>query len=170
MSQKVPDDVSYEIKSEFRKVYDRVKELELYVEENLIELKNNINRDLIKSLIDALNEFAVIYDDFLSNVISIAGEVRGYSKIGANKIKKLEAIKEQVSEIINELKDLLGFVKEYAVNKDYVEKIRKDMVNKVNQGIKALRSYISEQLDSDLRIISEELLKMEKYYETYEEV
>jgi len=170
MSQKAPDDLSYEIKNEFRKIHERVEELEFYVEENLIELRDNINRESINSLIDALSEFTVMYDEFLSSVLSIAGEVRGYSKVGANKIRKIEDIKEQLSELINDLKDLLGFAKEYTVKRDYVEKIKNDMIRKVNESIKTLRTYISEQLDYDLKVISEELQKMEKYYESYEEV
>lgn len=170
MSQNPPDDLSYKIKNEFKKIYERLNELGVYVEENLINLRSNISRESISSLIDTLNELMIMYDDFLSSVISIAGEVRGYSRVGAIKIRKLEEVKDQIAELINDLKDLLGFAKEYVAKRSYVEKIKKDIIDKVNRNIEALRTYISEQLEYDLKIISNELQKMEKYYEGYEEI
>ncbi len=169
MRQKIPDDISYEIRDEFDHLYAYVKKLELFVEENLYELKENVEKDSISSLVESLNDFLIIYDDFLSNVISIAGEVRGYSKIGAEKIRHLERIKEQVASLVENLKELAGFAKEYTTNRPDIQKIKTDLVKTINGSIRSIRKYISEQLESDLRILSQELQKMERYYESYKE-
>ena len=87
MSGGMSDDIKYEIEKEFDSLMGKLKDLEIFIEENIFELSGNVSRDLIDTLLDSFQDFIIRYDDFLSDVISIAGEVRGFSRIGANIIK-----------------------------------------------------------------------------------
>jgi len=143
----------------------KLKDLEIFVEENIFELSGNVSRDLIDTLLDSFQDFIIRYDDFLSDVISIAGEVRGFSRIGANIIKRLENIKEMAIETSKELEDLRGIIKEQVTKTQAIEDIKRELMKRINQKITAIRQYVIDQVTSDLMTLARELEKIERYYE-----
>jgi len=159
------DDIKYEIEKEFDSLMGKLKDLEIFIEENIFELSGNVSRDLIDTLLDSFQDFIIRYDDFLSDVISIAGEVRGFSRIGANIIKRLENIKEMAIEASKELEDLRGIVKEQVTKNQAIEDIKRELMKRINQKITAVRQYVIEQVTSDLMTLARELEKIERYYE-----
>ncbi len=165
MSGGMSDDIKYEIEKEFDSLMGKLKDLEIFIEENIFELSGNVSRDLIDTLLDSFQDFIIRYDDFLSDVISIAGEVRGFSRIGANIIKRLENIKEMAIEASKELEDLRGIVKEQVTKNQAIEDIKRELMKRINQKITAVRQYVIEQVTSDLMTLARELEKIERYYE-----
>jgi len=159
------DDIKYEIEKEFDSLMGKLKDLEIFIEENIFELSGNVSRDLIDTLLDSFQDFIIRYDDFLSDVISIAGEVRGFSRIGANIIKRLENIKEMAIEASKELEDLRGIVKEQVTKNQAIEDIKRERMKRINQKITAVRQYVIDQVTSDLMTLARELEKIERYYE-----
>jgi len=159
------DDIKYEIEKEFDSLMGKLKDLEIFIEENIFELSGNVSRDLIDTLLDSFQDFIIRYDDFLSDVISIAGEVRGFSRIGANIIKRLENIKEMAIEASKELEDLRGIVKEQVTKNQAIEDIKRELMKRINQKITAVRQYVIDQVTSDLMTLARELEKIERYYE-----
>ncbi len=165
MSGGMSDDIKYEIEKEFDSLMGKLKDLEIFIEENIFELSGNVSRDLIDTLLDSFQDFIIRYDDFLSDVISIAGEVRGFSRIGANIIKRLENIKEMAIEASKELEDLRGIVKEQVTKNQAIEDIKRELMKRINQKITAVRQYVIDQVTSDLMTLARELEKIERYYE-----
>ena len=165
MSGGMSDDIKYEIEKEFDSLMGKLKDLEIFIEENIFELSGNVSRDLIDTLLDSFQDFIIRYDDFLSDVISIAGEVRGFSRIGANIIKRLENIKEMAIEASKELEDLRGIIKEQVTKNQAIEDIKRELMKRINQKITAVRQYVIDQVTSDLMTLARELEKIERYYE-----
>jgi len=159
------DDIKYEIEKEFDSLMGKLKDLEIFIEENIFELSGNVSRDLIDTLLDSFQDFIIRYDDFLSDVISIAGEVRGFSRIGANIIERLENIKEMAIEASKELEDLRGIIKEQVTKNQAIEDIKRELMKRINQKITAVRQYVIDQVTSDLMVLARELEKIERYYE-----
>ena len=165
MSGGMSDDIKYEIEKEFDSLMGKLKDLEIFIEENIFELSGNVSRDLIDTLLDSFQDFIIRYDDFLSDVISIAGEVRGFSRIGANIIERLENIKEMAIEASKELEDLRGIIKEQVTKNQAIEDIKRELMKRINQKITAVRQYVIDQVTSDLMVLARELEKIERYYE-----
>jgi len=159
------DDIKYEIEKEFDSLMGKLKDLEIFVEGNIFELSGNVSRDLIDTLLDSFQDFIIRYDDFLSDIISIAGEVRGFSRIGANIIKRLENIKEMAIEASKELEDLRGIIKEQVAKNQAIEDIKRELMKRINQKITVVRQYVIDQVTSDLMTLARELEKIERYYE-----
>ena len=165
MSKGMSDDIKYEIEKEFDSLMGKLKDLEIFVEGNIFELSGNVSRDLIDTLLDSFQDFIIRYDDFLSDIISIAGEVRGFSRIGANIIKRLENIKEMAIEASKELEDLRGIIKEQVAKNQAIEDIKRELMKRINQKITVVRQYVIDQVTSDLMTLARELEKIERYYE-----
>jgi len=168
MSKKISDDIVFEIEGEFKELTKMVRDLEMIVEESLFELSDNVDRDFIDALIEGLTDFLIKYDDFLFNVMSIAGEVRGVSEIGSKVLENLEKIKTDAKDASLELGDLRGMIKKSIAESQSISKIKQDLIKRINEKISRIKEYVTNQIIEDLKKLEKELEKAERYYEETE--
>lgn len=165
MKSKMSDDITFEIQKEFKELLEYLNDLELLIESSLYELTNNPKREHIEALIDTLDELITRYDEFLTSLISIAGEIRGFSKTGDKILDRVESVKGIANTAKNELEDLKGMIKEGFTNIQYLEDLKREIINRINEKIRYIRDYITSKIKDDLDILAKELEKMERYYE-----
>lgn len=168
MQKRMSDDTEYEINEEFKNVLRNLEDLEVFVEEEFVEINENTSKEVVDALLDAVQDFALKYDEFLTDIISIAGEVRGYSKTGEAILEQLEQIKKDAVEVSKELQELRGLIKEQANKNTIVKEIKEELVHRINEKITHIKNYLINQIEEDIETLENELKKMEKFYEETE--
>jgi len=160
------DDLIYRINNEFKPLFEQAKNLESMAESELYDLDDEISKPVLEVFNDTLESLHEKFVNFLNQLLSIAGEVKGFSKLGRWSFDKLDHIDDLFRDLRSRIEELTGLLKENisSVDNSGVNVLLKEMIYTTNNQISEIRKFFGEELFNILNNIKEELIKMESYY------
>ncbi|MHA1589387.1 MAG: hypothetical protein ACTSVA_02135, partial [Candidatus Njordarchaeales archaeon] len=166
--EKVADELSRRIKSEFEPILKLVEELELNFEETMPKFRENMTKEEVEATIDSLDNLAEKYEEFLMNITSIAGEVAGFSKEGEEAFRELEDVRNKLERLREVMIDFSGVLKKAFIEGENnpIQEVKKEYVEQLNKSLDELREFFSDRVYEIIRQLMDELEKIEAYYET----
>ncbi|MGQ4891212.1 MAG: hypothetical protein ACP6IP_01870 [Candidatus Njordarchaeia archaeon] len=165
-SKRLPDELEIRLREDFKPLREKLKEMEEFVEKNLIELPNeNIDDMDIGALDDAANELLDLYRSFLDELLTIAGSIKMINNKGSEYMEELERFPEKLDRLIWNINELKGALKNPTLDSPNLNAIERDLIDNINRLILETRQFISEYIYTALDAIFRDLKTMETYYE-----
>ena len=165
-SKRLPDELEIRLREDFKPLREKLKEIEEFVEKNLIELPDeNVDEMDISALDDAASELLDLYRGFLDELLTIAGSIKMINNKGSVYMEELEKFPDKLDRLIWNINELRGTLKNPSLESPNLNKIEKDLIGNINRLISEIRQFISEYIYTALDAIFRDLKTMETYYE-----
>ncbi len=164
--KRVTDELEAILREDFKPVMEKIKEIESFTERNLIDLDpENIDEMEIDVLEEAARELMDQYKNFLDEILTIAGSIKYPNNRGTKYIEKLEKFPDKIDQLTWNIVELKGTLKNPNLHSEKLGPIAIDLIKNINNQIREIRRFLSEEIYSIVDGVFQELKKLETYYE-----
>ncbi len=164
--KRILDNLEISIREDFKPIINLIKEMEEYVESNLIELPNDeLDYTDVESLEDSIRELIDKYNSFIDELLPLAGTVKMQENEGAKSLESLEKFKSTLEKLLWNINELKEIFKGNKANSDTAKAIVLDFVKNINELISNVRAFLSQEIYASIDNILKDVEKIERYYQ-----